>query len=102
VCVCVCARVRACVCVFLCARVLMSEFYIIHPYRFEDEARVIPPMLKNLVFGMGPRYCIGNSLALYAMKLALISILRHFRFVQLSGSPVSISGLFEFKIELLV
>ena len=42
-----------------------------------------------MVFGGGPRQCIGMRLALYEIRMAMVSLLRKFRFVKIKETPVS-------------
>ena len=48
------------------------------------------PMLFDLMFGYGPRQCIGMRLALVEIKYAVVYLLRRFRFVRCSDTPVSL------------
>ena len=57
-------------------------------FRFQDDDHPIPSLLKDMVFGAGPRQCIGMRLALYAAKMSAVSVIRKFRFVKVEGTPV--------------
>lgn len=61
------------------------------PERFQDPDHLVPTMLKNMPFGLGPRRCVGMSLALFEIKLAIVSVLRHFRFVRDKDTPDTIT-----------
>ena len=47
-------------------------------------------MLFDLMFGYGPRQCIGMRLALVEIKYAVVYLVRRFRFVRCSDTPVSL------------
>ena len=42
-----------------------------------------------MMFGAGPRQCIGMRLAMYEAKMAMVSLVRQFRFVKVKETPVS-------------
>jgi len=52
-----------------------------NPERFLPEAKEARNPYCYMPFGMGPRHCIGMRLALIEIKLALVHVLRKFRFV---------------------
>jgi cytochrome P450 len=43
-------------------------------------------------FSGGPRYCIGTSLALMQLKIALTIVFKRFRFILKPGTKVDCSG----------
>lgn len=42
-------------------------------------------------FGMGPRNCVGMRFAMEEIKLALCTILKHYRFFSVPETPVSLN-----------
>nr|KAG5712364.1 hypothetical protein BaRGS_023943 [Batillaria attramentaria] len=59
------------------------------PERFLGDRRSeLHPMLVELVFGYGPRQCIGMRLALLEIKFAAVRIFRHFRFLKCDETPI--------------
>ncbi|KAK7103927.1 cytochrome P450 3A24-like isoform X2 [Littorina saxatilis] len=61
------------------------------PERFDDEKQPIPQFVKDMVFGAGPRQCIGMRLALFETKMAAASVIRKFRFVKAEETPTEIT-----------
>ncbi|XP_059615023.1 probable cytochrome P450 6a13 [Phlebotomus argentipes] len=59
------------------------EFYpcpeIFNPHRFTEEERQSRPKCTFLPFGDGPRICIGMKFGILQTKMALVSILSHFK-----------------------
>ncbi|KAK7103928.1 cytochrome P450 3A24-like [Littorina saxatilis] len=65
--------------------------HVFRPERFDKKNQDrIPKLLSDIVFGVGPRQCIGKRLALYEAKMAVVSVLRHFRFVKIKETPETI------------
>ena len=58
-------------------------------FRFEEDKDKIPTLIKEMVFGAGPRQCIGMRLALFEAKMATVSVVRKFKFVKIKDTPVS-------------
>eukprot|EP00731_Ephydatia_muelleri_P014507 Em0008g227a len=52
------------------------------PERFSVEEKEKRPQLCHLPFGWGPHNCIGMRFALMEVKMALISILQKYKFMQ--------------------
>ena len=81
--------------------VLMSP-YITHripevfpePYRFRPERwlSIHPSAYEFMPFSAGPRYCIGTSLAMMQLKIALTILFKRFRFVLKPGIKVDCAG----------
>ena len=58
------------------------------PSRFTPEERAKRPQMCHMPFGWGPRNCIGMRFALMEAKMALIDILRKYKFVQAPDTEV--------------
>ena len=58
--------------------------------RFTPEEKAKRPQLAHMPFGSGPRNCIGMRFALMEAKLALIELLRRFKFVQSVDTEASL------------
>ena len=81
--------------------VLMSP-YITHripevfpePYRFRPERwlSIHPSAYEFMPFSAGPRYCIGTSLALMQLKIALTILFKRFHFALKPGTRVDCAG----------
>jgi cytochrome P450 len=81
--------------------VLMSP-YITHripevfpePYQFRPERwlSIHPSAYEFMPFSAGPRYCIGTSLALMQLKIALTILFKRFRFALKPGTKVDCAG----------
>lgn len=81
--------------------VLMSP-YITHrmpdlfpePYRFRPERwlSIHPSAYEFMPFSGGPRYCIGTSLAMMQLKIALSILLKRHRFALKPGTNVDCAG----------
>ena len=81
--------------------VLMSP-YITHrmpelfpnPYIFKPERwlSIHPSAYEFMPFSAGPRYCIGTSLAMMQLKIALTILLKRFRFSLKPGTNVDCVG----------
>ncbi|KAK7103406.1 cytochrome P450 3A21-like [Littorina saxatilis] len=62
------------------------------PERFEKDSQdQIPTMVREMVFGAGPRQCIGMRLALYEAKMAAVAVIRKFKFVKIKETPDAIT-----------
>jgi cytochrome P450 len=82
--------------------VMMSP-YITHripevfpdPYRFVPERwlSIHPSAYEFMPFSAGPRYCIGTSLALMQLKIAMSILLKRFRYALKPGTKVDCAGL---------
>ena len=53
----------------------------LHLYRFNKENKAKQHPCAYIPFGVGPRQCIGMRLAILQAKMALIEILRKYKFV---------------------
>lgn len=81
--------------------ILMSP-YITHripelfpePYQFRPERwlSIHPSAYEFMPFSAGPRYCIGTSLAMMQLKIALTMLLKRYRFNLKSGTKVDCTG----------
>jgi cytochrome P450 len=81
--------------------VMMSP-YITHripelfpePYRFRPERwlSIHPSAYEFMPFSAGPRYCIGTSLAMMQLKIALTILFKRFRFSLKPGTRVDCAG----------
>ena len=82
--------------------ILMSP-YITHrlpelfpePYTFRPERwlSIHPSAYEFMPFSAGPRYCIGTSLAMMQLKIALTILFKRFRFSLKPGTKVDCAGL---------
>jgi len=61
-----------------------------HAHRFTPEGKAKRHPLAHMPFGWGPRNCIGIRFALLETKLALISVLRKYKFVRAPETEVRI------------
>jgi cytochrome P450 len=81
--------------------VMMSP-YITHripeiypePYKFRPERwlSIHPSAYEFMPFSAGPRYCIGTSLAMMQLKIALTMLFKRFRFSLKPGTKVDCAG----------
>ena len=81
--------------------VLMSP-YVTHripelfpdPYAFQPERwlSIHPSAYEFMPFSAGPRYCIGTSLAMMQLKIALTVLFKRFRFTLKPGAKVDCAG----------
>lgn len=81
--------------------VLMSP-YITHripelfpdPYAFKPERwlSIHPSAYEFMPFSAGPRYCIGTSLAMMQLKIALAILFKRYRFTLKPGTKVDCAG----------
>jgi cytochrome P450 len=81
---------------------LMMSPYITHrlpevfpePYKFRPERwlSIHPSAYEFMPFSAGPRYCIGTSLALMQLKIALTMLFKRFRFTLKPGTKVDYTG----------
>ena len=65
------------------------------PYRFVPERwlSIHPSAYEFMPFSAGPRYCIGTSLALMQLKIAMSILLRRYRYALKPGTRVDCAGL---------
>lgn len=65
------------------------------PYRFLPERwlSIHPSAYEFMPFSAGPRYCIGTSLAMMQLKIAMSILLKRFRYELKPGTKVDIAGL---------
>ena len=57
-------------------------------FRFTPEEKAKRPQLSHMPFGWGPRNCVGMRFALMEAKIALIHILRKYKFEQAPDTEV--------------
>jgi cytochrome P450 len=64
------------------------------PYKFRPERwlSIHPSAYEFMPFSAGPRYCIGTSLALMQLKIALTMLFKRFRFTLKPGTKVDCTG----------
>lgn len=64
------------------------------PYKFKPERwfSIHPSAYEFMPFSAGPRYCIGTSLALMQLKIALTILFKRFRFGLKPGTKVDCAG----------
>ncbi|NJC96932.1 MAG: hypothetical protein C3F07_16310 [Anaerolineales bacterium] len=65
------------------------------PYKFMPERwlSIHPSSYEFMPFSAGPRYCIGTSLAMLQLKIALAILLRRYSFTLEPGAKVECAGL---------
>jgi cytochrome P450 len=65
------------------------------PYRFLPERwlSIHPSAYEFMPFSAGPRYCIGTSLAMMQLKIAMSILLKRFRYELKPDTRVDIAGL---------
>jgi cytochrome P450 len=68
-----------------------------NPDRFGENGDVRGAKEAFLPFGGGPRLCIGNNFAMMEMQLALIHLIRHYRFVPTSPNTPAVEPLITLK-----
>ena len=66
----------------------MTALNLAFDYRFHEETRSQLHQLSHIPFGFGPRYCIGIEYCYLAIKMAVISLLRKYTFVQAPDTEV--------------
>ena len=59
------------------------------PYRFTPEEKVKRSVLDWIPFGAGPRNCVAMRLALTEFKIAIINLVRSYKFVKTEKTEVS-------------
>ena len=64
------------------------------PYKFRPERwlSIHPSAYEFMPFSAGPRYCIGTSLAMMQLKIALTILFKRFRFALKPGTNVDCAG----------
>jgi cytochrome P450 len=65
------------------------------PYTFSPERwlSIHPSAYEFMPFSAGPRYCIGTSLAMMQLKIAMSILLKRHRFTLKPGTKVDCTGL---------
>jgi len=65
------------------------------PHKFKPERwlSIHPSPYEFMPFSAGPRYCIGTSLAMLQLKIALSILLKRYRYTLKSGTKVDCAGL---------
>ncbi|HET9588159.1 MAG TPA: cytochrome P450 [Anaerolineales bacterium] len=65
------------------------------PYKFVPERwlSIHPSAYEFMPFSAGPRYCIGTSLAMMQLKIAMTILLKRYRFALKPGTRVDCGGL---------
>ena len=70
---------------------LYKVYYRTFSCRFTEEEKAKRPQLSHMPFGWGPRNCVGMRFALLEAKIALIHVLRKYRFVRAADTEVSVN-----------
>lgn len=68
-----------------------------NPDRFAEDGDVAGAREAFFPFGAGPRLCIGNNFALMEMQLALLHLIRRYRFVPMAATPPAMEPLITLK-----
>ncbi len=63
------------------------------PERFANNAEKNLPRHVYLPFGAGPRFCVGNTFALLAMQLTLVTIYQHYCLELVPDQPIVLDPL---------
>nr|CAH0107507.1 unnamed protein product [Daphnia galeata] len=61
--------------------------YRFNPERWDSESEIKPSSYVFMPFGMGPRNCVGMRFAMEEIKIALCTIVKHFRFFPVAETP---------------
>ena len=59
------------------------------PYRFTPEEKAKHSVLDWIPFGAGPRNCVAMRLALTEFKIAIVYLIRNYKFVKSEKTEVS-------------
>ena len=59
------------------------------PYRFTPEEKAKHSVLDWIPFGAGPRNCVAMRLALIEFKIAIVYLIRNYKFVKSEKTEVS-------------
>ena len=65
-----------------------------NPYRFTPEEKSKHNILDWIPFGAGPRNCVAMRLALTELKMAIVYLVRNYKFVKSEKTEVSKFNLF--------
>jgi cytochrome P450 len=68
------------------------------PERFTEAASADRHRFAYIPFGVGPRHCIGEGLAMYELAVHLSTMLRHFRLTPVSTEPPSIEARINYRL----
>lgn len=86
---------------------ILASPYVVHrtsklwdnPEKFEPKRFLNKEVIPNsyIPFGLGPRTCIGKTMALYEMTLTLALVLQRYQVSIRSDSPIELSTLFTLR-----
>jgi enediyne biosynthesis protein E7 len=68
------------------------------PERFTDEASAARHRFSYIPFGVGPRHCIGEALAMYEIAAHLSTMSRRFRLVRVSNEAPHIEARINYRL----
>ncbi|MGD0505149.1 MAG: cytochrome P450 [Steroidobacteraceae bacterium] len=68
------------------------------PHRFNEAANAARNRFAYIPFGVGPRHCIGESLAMYELATHLAVMSRHFRLTPLSDQEPHVEARINYRL----